>query len=170
MITRLLTIGMLVIAVLLSGCSRGPEDAKSDLSSMKIEYNEQSFVNAIANNDMKAVPLFLEAGMSPNATVPDGTPLLVATLTANLEMTKFLIDKGANVNEKEKDGMTPLMGAILREDKGADQQNIVKLLIQKGADVNAPYVVKGQPISPLTMATLQKEVEIMKMLKDAGAK
>lgn len=50
-----------------------------------------------------------------------------------MEVTKFLIKRGADVNAKNKiDGITPLMYAIRRLNI-----NAVKLLLKKGADVNA---------------------------------
>jgi ankyrin repeat protein len=48
------------------------------------------------------------------------------------EMVKALIDKGADVNAKDKDGQTALMLAA-----GGGYTEIVKALIEKGADVNA---------------------------------
>ena len=50
----------------------------------------------------------------------------------NVKVVKALIDAGADVNAKDKDGKTPLMKAIL-----LSNVDVVKTLIDAGADVNA---------------------------------
>ena len=103
MIIRLLMVGVLALSLLLSGCSRSPEDAKKELSDKKIQYNEQSFVKAVEDQKMEIVELFIEAGMSPNVVTANGSPLPTAAATGNLEIVKLLIEKGADVNIKSKD-------------------------------------------------------------------
>ena len=50
-----------------------------------------------------AVELFLEAGMDPNAAGKDGkTALMVAARGGYMEIVKLLLDKGADVNAKDK--------------------------------------------------------------------
>ncbi|MHC4545322.1 MAG: ankyrin repeat domain-containing protein, partial [Planctomycetota bacterium] len=58
------------------------------------------------------------------------TPLHWAT--GHVEVTEFLIAKGADVNAKDRDGATPLHNAA--RGKGPD---VAKLLIDNGADINA---------------------------------
>jgi ankyrin repeat protein len=62
---------------------------------------------------------------------------------------KWLIHKGADVNEKDKDGNTPLHNASTR-----DLSKIVQLLLEKGADVNekdkdgkTPDAIENQSIN-----------------------
>ena len=59
------------------------------------------------------------------------------------ELIKFLIENGADVNAKDKGGITALMNA---SNKG--HIDIVHLLLEKGADVNviqlaASFVIKS---------------------------
>ncbi len=164
MIKRLIIVGILAIALLLSGCGRSPEDGRKDLSKMNIQYSEQSFVKVVENNDMTATKLFLEAGMSPNASTDDGTPLIVAAGKGNLEMVKFLFEKGANVNTKSKDDITPIMAAVLGDEKEAAKQEVVKFLLDKGADLNVRFIVNGFGVTPLMMAIQQKESQIVKLI------
>lgn len=76
---------------------------------------------------------------------------------ANLEL---LIDKGADVNAKNRRGSTPLHWAIHDEDK-------VRLLLARGADVNARQV---QGRTPLYLAAmLGDSVPILRLLLAKGA-
>ncbi|HWR39287.1 MAG TPA: ankyrin repeat domain-containing protein [Patescibacteria group bacterium] len=164
MVNKLLVVTLLALAVLVSGCSRGPEDAKKDLSQMNVQYSEQSFINVIEKNDVKAVKLFLEAGMNPNSVTAEGTPLLTAAAAGNLEIAKLLVEKGGNVNEKDKDGMTPLMAAIFGEKDGTPKQEMVKYLLEKGADLNTRFITNGVGLTPLMAAAGAKDLEVVKIL------
>ena len=46
----------------------------------------------------------------------------------------ILLEKGKNINERNKDGFSPLQ---LAADK--DKRDAVKLLLDKGAEANAPW-------------------------------
>ena len=164
MIIRILMVGVLALSLLLSGCSRSPEDAKKDLSDQKIQYNEQSFVKAVAEQKIDVVELFIEAGMSPNVTTADGSPLVTAGATGNLEIVKLLVEKGADINSKSKgqEALTPLFAAILGN--GNEKQDTIKFLLDKGADVNARFISKGFEATPLMMAAAQKDTEIIRLI------
>ena len=58
--------------------------------------------------------------------------LLDATYFGNIDVVKELLEKGADVNAKDKHGWTPLHAAAT-----AGHTEIAKLLIDKGANVNA---------------------------------
>ncbi len=164
MIIRILMVGVLALSLLLSGCSRSPEDAKKELSDKKIQYNEQNFVKAIEEENVDVVELFIEGGMSPNVTTANGSPLPTAAAIGNLEIVKLLVEKGADVNIKSKDkgDLTPLFAAILGN--GKEKQDTIKLLLEKGADVNARFISKGFEATPLMMAAAQKDTEIVRLI------
>ena len=164
MITRLLTVVVLSLALMLAGCSRSPEDAKKDLSKMNIQYNEQGFVKAADDNNLEAVKLFLEAGMSANTITEEGTPLMAAAANGNGEMAKLLIEKGANVNAKTKEDLNAILAAILGEGKAAGRQEVIKILLDKNVDLNVRFISDGVGFTPLMMAVQQKDIEIVKML------
>lgn len=54
-----------------------------------------------------------------------------AAILDDTEITKFLIEEGADVNAKSRDGSTPLHSAAF-----LGRVEIAELLIQQGADVN----------------------------------
>ncbi|PIO01245.1 hypothetical protein COT60_01450, partial [Candidatus Pacearchaeota archaeon CG09_land_8_20_14_0_10_30_9] len=49
----------------------------------------------------------------------------------NYGMVKLLVDKGAEINTKDTEGVTPLMDAV-----GLGSYETVNYLISKGADIN----------------------------------
>uniref|UniRef100_A0AC11CI95 Fibronectin type III and ankyrin repeat domains 1 n=1 Tax=Ovis aries TaxID=9940 RepID=A0AC11CI95_SHEEP len=60
------------------------------------------------------------------------TPLMrVSAVSGNQEVASLLIDAGADVNVKDKDGKTPLMVAVLNNHK-----ELVQLLLDRGADAS----------------------------------
>ncbi|TKX28635.1 hypothetical protein CQA38_07080 [Campylobacter sp. MIT 12-5580] len=58
------------------------------------------------------------------------------------ENTQFLIQKGADVNASNAFGKTPLFYAV-----EFNQENIVKLLLEKGANVNARYINNNEKLA-----------------------
>ncbi len=80
---------------------------------------------------------------------------------SKFEIAQLLLDKGANVNAKDKENNTPLHFACL-----ASHTKIVKLLIEKGANVNAKNKNGKTPLSHVK----DYSKEIKKLLIDNGAK
>lgn len=60
------------------------------------------------------------------------TPLHYAVFHGNLEITEYLIEKGADVNARNRNSDTPLHLAIMR-----GKIDVVKVLLKHNADVNA---------------------------------
>ena len=52
---------------------------------------------------------------------------------ASIESVKFLVEKSADVDLEDDDGMTPLMHAVRN-----NQVEVVEYLLTKKADVNIP--------------------------------
>ncbi len=130
-----------------------------------------------------------------HAYSPDGwTPLHLNF--GNLEMAKFLMDSGADLNavSKNKFTATPLQGSVvnksievgrlllarganvnprnddggnpLHEAAGDGQIEFAKLLLDHGANINAKDD-KGN--TPLAIALEHKQAEMAKLLRDKGA-
>ena len=89
---------------------------------------------AAAAGDIETVKAQLIEGADPDARDRElgVTPLSWATLFNQIEVGEFLIQKGADVNARNRDGGTPLHGAAF-----LGHAAVAALLIQKGADVNA---------------------------------
>ncbi|MEM2790511.1 MAG: ankyrin repeat domain-containing protein, partial [Thermofilaceae archaeon] len=55
-----------------------------------------------------------------------------AVFRGHLEVARFLVENGADVNARNIDGMTPLHLAVFR-----GHLEVARFLVEKGADVNA---------------------------------
>ena len=90
--------------------------------------------NAVRNGDRRAVKEQLAKGVDINGGDREFgvTALSWAALLNDTEIAKFLIEKGADVNMKSRDGSTPLHSAAF-----LGRTEIAELLIQKGADVSS---------------------------------
>ena len=89
--------------------------------------------NAVRNGDLRAVKEQLAKGVDINGGDREFgvTALSWAALLDDTEIAKFLIEEGAAVNARSRDGSTPLHSAAF-----LGRTEIAELLIQKGADVN----------------------------------
>jgi ankyrin repeat protein len=105
-------------------------------------------VYAVRSNDLDSVKALLAAGADVNQVTGYGwSPLLVATQNRYYKLGVFLIEHGADVNLANKGGWTPLYLATDNRNiengdypvRKADMDHLdfIKLLLDKGANVNA---------------------------------
>ena len=87
--------------------------------------------------------------------------LFEAVENENITEIKSLLNQGANVNVREKDGQTPLHYAAY-----LNNINIAKLLIDSGADVN---VQDEDGWAPLRWAVRAENFDLVKLLIENGA-
>ncbi len=79
----------------------------------------------------------------------------------NLPKIRKLIEGGAQVGSKDKNGNTPLITAILNNDP-----ELIELLLAKGADVNARG---SSDITPLIVACYDGDTQTARILLEKGA-
>jgi ankyrin repeat protein/beta-lactamase regulating signal transducer with metallopeptidase domain len=85
--------------------------------------------------DADIAAALLKMGLDADAGDADGiTPLILVceNLKDNPRVAEMLIENGAGVDKKDKRGLTPLVHAVLSRNK-----KLARLLVDKGADVNA---------------------------------
>ena len=89
----------------------------------------------------------------------------------NLNAIKVLITKGANVNQTNDDGITPLSAALYSDIYKKPNFKIVKLLVENGVDVNAKDDKRENvsQMTPLSKSIYEDNLEIAKYLIDNGA-
>ncbi|OHF00807.1 hypothetical protein CORC01_03881 [Colletotrichum orchidophilum] len=116
-----------------------------------------SLVITLGNTDL--LRMFLAHGGNPNKKIKDTTFLLYAIDQNRQEDAKVLLLHGADPNEADSKGRTPLVEALQ-----ADNYALVKAVLAHGADVN-----KMGQIKPLALARLLQNQETIKSLSDRGA-
>jgi len=89
------------------------------------------------------------------------SPLLWACWHCNANLAELLIHRGANVNQPGREYDSPL---IVAAEKGC--LPIVKLLIEKGADVN--YVTSNDRVTALSAAVVSGHLSVLEYLADHG--
>jgi uncharacterized protein len=144
-----------------------------------------------------AIAALADANADLNASDPDGTTaLMYAIINAHFDTAAVLIEKGADPNVADSTGTTALYSAVDMHTMGPmlsrpspklvdklDASDVVRLLIQHGANVNArlkrPIIGRhhtptgdaslGEGTTPLARAAKSNDLQLMKMLLDAGA-
>lgn len=99
--------------------------------------------------------------LSHGAEMTDAT-LFFATRSGITQVVHFLLDAGANINGNAKHGNTALKEAVRCE-----YDQIVEILLRRGAIVNDPY--QGRGMTPLQEACCIGHVDLAKTLLKAGA-
>ncbi len=128
---------------------------------MAQNYSCGNLLKAVEDENRSAIVALLE-GVDPNCNIMgDGTPLVAAVRTQNMELVKLLVNKGANVNYAIKGDGSPLIEAAR-----TGQLEIVRYLLAQNADVNV-YLESDE--TPLIQAAWNGHLPVVRYLVDHGA-
>ncbi|MEX9889785.1 ankyrin repeat domain-containing protein [Providencia rettgeri] len=126
------------------------------------------FLLSCLNNDLTLLRIVLLA--KPNLdllTRFGGVGITPASEKGHVEIVRELLEKtDINVNHTNFVGWTPLLEAIVLNDGGEKQQQIVKLLLDHGAN---PHMTDKYGKKPLELAREKGYNEIAELLIAAGA-
>jgi ankyrin repeat protein len=122
---------------------------------------QRSFAEAIMDGSFRRAQMLRLAGADINARGNCCLPLYLAAGEGRLDVVRYLLDRGADVNAREKLGDTALTEASYY-----GHVDIVKELIFRGADLNAI----GDNGTALDVATNRKHAEIADLLRHHGGK
>jgi ankyrin repeat protein/mono/diheme cytochrome c family protein len=168
----------------------------ADAPARPIEPKLASFIAAVRSSNREGVARLAAADPAIiRALDPAGsTPLHHAAGFASVDVVQLLIDKGADVNAKNRRGSTPLHWAVHDEAKArllvsrgaavntkqiegrtplyqaavlANGHAVMRLLLEKDADVNAATLIG---LTPLNAAAVRGDIEAMRLLIERGAK
>ncbi|KAH7307940.1 ankyrin repeat-containing domain protein [Rhexocercosporidium sp. MPI-PUGE-AT-0058] len=113
--------------------------------------------------------LLMSKGANPESRIEDGSTILLLLAwrgcrnkdVGNLEICRFLVEHGCDVNAADENGITPLIATALWN--GVE---LAELLLKNGANTNS-RTVRGR--SPLSMAAAESDPAMVKLLLDHGA-
>lgn len=164
---------------------QGQDAATNETMQVQVQKSEPGelspVVQAVMAGDQTRLQLILEQGGNPDATdaVAGREPALTALSTAivwgRVDMVEALIEAGASVNKSiPGNGATPLHWASGLSSKEieaglvtqSEQKDLVRRLIEKGANVNAR---DSAGATPLFWAANAGASEVVTALLDAGA-
>jgi ankyrin repeat protein len=175
-----------------------PDDASGDVTPAPIDPVASEIVQWLRAGNLAAARARLERDPKLlNARGPGGaTPFMFATLYADMATFIALLDHGADINAHDDEGATPLMWAIsdvakarTLVERGADVNArsahgrtplmiaagqsgtgpLVRLLLDKGAKVDATSSSLFGSTTALTDAAYSGNEDAFKMLVEAGA-
>jgi len=95
---------------------------------------DDELIDAVLRQTGNVVQNLLKQGANPNAACTIRNALSYAVMHGKLDIAKRLLDFGADVNQRNNDGSTPLMWAGFP--KGNPRQ-ISEFLLNRGADIDA---------------------------------
>jgi len=108
----------------------------------KYIHSKWSLYSDCKGGDIHGVKWHLEQGADVNAPYKNRSLLHEAVSYDHKEIVELLIDKGAELNIKDDDGVTPLHEAV----DSISQKDIIELLITNGADINAKTNLGSTPL------------------------
>ncbi|XP_072119920.1 ankyrin repeat and KH domain-containing protein 1 isoform X6 [Mobula birostris] len=120
---------------------------------------------AAMNGHVASVKLLLDMGSDINAQIETNrnTALTLACFQGRAEVVSLLLDRKANVEHRAKTGLTPLMEAA-----SGGYAEVGRVLLDKGADVNAPPVPSSRDTA-LTIAADKGHYKFCELLINRGA-
>jgi serine/threonine protein kinase len=154
----------------------------------RIGFPARDICNTIGSNDLKSLHGYLDRGMSVNAnvviqdsgedfeqTIETGSLLHCAIATKQVEIVKYLLENGAQIDSLSSHGATPLHQAIriycpkVEEDKNKDcdrQTQILLYLLESKANIN---LKNRDGLTPLMFAVTVQNVRAVRDLIEQGA-
>lgn len=141
------------------------EDAIRELERRGLSINKPTFLRALDAGNQEVVDLFVRANFNVNLSDDSGSPSLIIALKKGYTVVaKILVLGGADVNARDKLGLTPLLLACGKSTYGF--KAIAELLIERGAFVN---VRDSLGYTPLLLSLSGGTAGIARRLIERGA-
>jgi ankyrin repeat protein len=142
-------------------------EAGADVN-MKDDTLQSAYLISTSDGFTELLKKTLKAGADVYCTDSyNGTGLIRAADRGHVDIIKELLKTDIRVNHINKIGWTALHEAIILGDGGKRHTEVVRLLVDAGADVNLP---DKDGVAPLTHAKNKNFADIIKILENSGAK
>ncbi|XP_037423387.1 putative ankyrin repeat protein RF_0381 isoform X3 [Triticum dicoccoides] len=164
---------------------------KVDLRGAKDAKGDTVLLFAACKGSLEICRFLVEdSGLDVDSASKTGeTPMVYAALAGKVQVMRYLLDRGADPAVRDDNGSTPLhyaaeeavrlllskgvpvdpvdhRGAPLQLAVAKDRVEVVKLLLEHGAD---PNKLVNHILTPLLMAVIRNSLKCMKLLIEAGA-
>lgn len=129
------------------------------ISQATLESLNSALLSACQEGNLTLVKKLLDQGANIECQASDtgAHPLDRASYSGHLETVRFLIQRGACVNQERVTGSTPLFQAA-----SVGHKDVVQLLLESGADPNK--IRHDDNASPLFMASQKGQSEVVELL------
>src|SRR5688500_16621564 len=128
---------------------------------------QSAYLIATSEGYLELLRLTLQAGADVHSTDSyNGTGLIRAADRGHVEIIQELLKTDIKIDHINNLGWTALLEAIILGDGGARHTEVVRLLVEAGADVN---LADSNGITPLAHARQRGYQQIMDILSTAGA-
>ena len=115
-------------------------------------------LTAIENDDTSLVRSLIQ---SIDVKETEETFLIFAIIKGNIDIVRLLIEAGADINKKDRNGASSFIYAVIK-----GNIVIVRLLIEAGADTN---IYDGDGMTPLMIAAENNDIPLVRLLIQNGA-
>ncbi len=133
-----------------------------DVNSKKSE-NFPPIMHALTKNNFEALKKLVEYDVNLDIISKGIYPLLIPIKNENIEIMKYLLENGADVNIKDMSGYSPLMNLISFDKNNLD---MIDLLINNGAKLED---INNNGATPLILACYHFNTQVIKHLVDKNA-
>lgn len=137
--------------------------AGADMNALEAQAYDVVTIAAVAD-DPGLMSLAIALGNDPGLTTSPwrGTALIAAAHLGYVEVVRRLIAAGAPLDHVNNLGWTALMEAVVLGDGGPDHRQVVRLLLEAGADRS---VADRDGVTPLDHARARGYAEIARLLE-----
>ena len=137
--------------------------AGADMNALEAQAYDVVTIAAVAD-DPGLMSLAIALGNDPGLTTSPwrGTALIAAAHLGHVEVVRRLIAAGAPLDHVNNLGWTALMEAVVLGDGGSDHRQVVRLLLEAGADRS---IADRDGVTPLAHARARGYAEIARLLE-----
>jgi ankyrin repeat protein len=141
-------------------------EAGADVNA-KDETEQSAYLLAASEGYAELLDLTLENGADVNSKDSfNGTALIRAAERGHVEVVDRLLETDVEIDHVNELGWTALMEAVIRGPGGPRHTEVVRLLVEAGADSSIP---DDAGVTPLAHAEQLGYMEIADILREAGA-